>query len=156
MKKDIFITWSNLYSLIRYGKTNPTEEVIAILTGHVGDSKYIVQNVFHVHNVAINKRTFYEPDHNQFYNILSGTTLLDKKSNNYLLGIFHTHVNSASVPSVIDIAHANYEGFYLIYSVSQDTVGTYYAYSSKNPNVHGARTENDEYGFDEASLVVYR
>ena len=123
------------------GDKSPHEEICGALLGD--NHTKVISKYIPLTNVSSNKMSHYIPDPNQWLNTLNRTTFMSKEAKLDLIGVFHTHPNSAPIASVTDINEAGYEGLYWIYSPSFKSSKFYYYDGEEN-----------EKKFDEVNIQV--
>ena len=113
--------WSHIMDL---GDMSPHEEICGALLGNKETQE--IKKYEPLTNVSPTKSCHYIPDPNEWLQTLLKTTFINKKADLDLIGLFHTHPNSAPIASHTDINEAGYEGFYWIYSPKDGTSNFYY------------------------------
>ena len=107
-----------------YGKKNVPEECCGMITKQEETVK------FHpIENVSKSESKWdYVMHPQQYFDILSKTSIIDKNSDTELLALFHTHPGkfSRAIPSSYDVKGAVWKVPYIIYAVSVDEMLSWY------------------------------
>lgn len=130
-----------------YARVNPYREKCAL---GLGDSKNRIDNIVPVSNSANEGYIDYLMNPQEMFDIIKDTKLLNKKSKKHFTAIIHSHPRGCSSnPSSIDLTNAEYNVFYLIYSVENDD----WSCSILRKNTLNGTTEKY---FEKAKMVILK
>ncbi len=102
--------------LKKYGRDNLPKEACGILTKNKKTGKIIFHEIDNVSPAE--SKWDYVMDPNQYLKVMLTTSLFNKKANNELFALFHTHphLHSRAVPSAYDKEGAQWKTTYIIYA----------------------------------------